>query len=133
MTPSKASLHAITIKVKTLCQHAAGATPEPLIEPLTPVVRGWAHSHRHVICRETFATLDRFVWRRRSRWAKLRHPNKTGRWLAARSFPHRPGEPWRLTDPATGKQLIRVQEALKQQRPMKSKGDAHPFDPQWAA
>ena len=133
MTPSKASLHAIKSKVKSLCKHAAGATPAHRIATLTPVVRGWAHSHRHVIWSATCATRDHCVWRRLYRWATLRHPNKTGHWLAARSFPHRPGEPWRFTDPTTGKQLIRVQEALKQQRHMKIKGDAHPFAPQWEA
>jgi RNA-directed DNA polymerase len=133
ITPSKASLQAITTKVKTLCKQAAGATPEHLIDTLNPVLRGWANYHHHVICSKTFATLDSFVWRRLYRWAKLRHPNKTGRWLAARYFPHRPGETWRFTDPTTGKQVIRVQEVLKQQRYIKIKGDANPFDPQWEA
>ena len=133
ITPSKASLHAITTKVKTLCKHAAGATPEHLIDTLNPVLRGWANYHRHVICSETFATLDSFVWRRLYRWAKLRHPDKTGHWLAARYFPRRPGETWRLSDPTTGKQIIRVQEARKQQRYVKIKGDANLFDPQWEA
>jgi len=133
MTPSKASLHAIKTKGKTLGKHAAGATPEHRIDTLTPVVRGWANDHRHGICRETVAILDHFVWRRLYRWAKLRHPNTTGHWLAARYCPHRPGETWRFPDPTTGKQLIRVQEALTQQRHIQIKGDAHPFDPQWEA
>jgi len=133
MTPSKASLHAITIQVKPLCKHAAGATPEHLIDTLTPVVRGWANDHRHVIWSETFAIRDTFVWRRLDRWATLRHPHKTGHWLAARSVPHRPGETWRFPAPPTGTQRIRVQEALKQQRQRKIKGDAHPFDPQGEA
>jgi RNA-directed DNA polymerase len=133
MTPSTASLHAIKITGKPLCTHAAGATPEHRSDTRTPVGRGWAHYHRPVICRETVATLDNVVGRRRYRWAKLRHPTTTGPWLAARSCPHRPGETWRLTDPTTGKQLIRVPEALKQQRHMKSKGDAHPCAPQWDA
>jgi RNA-directed DNA polymerase len=133
MTPSQASLHAITTQVTTLWKHAAGATPAPLIATLTPVVRGWANDHRHGIWSETLATRDNCVWRRLYRWAKLRHPNTTGHWLAARSCPHRPGETWRFPDPPTGKQLIRVQAARTQQRHMKIQGDAHPCDPQWDA
>ena len=94
---------------------------------------GWANYHRHVIWSETCATRDSVVWRRLYRWATRRHPNNTGRWLAARYFPHRPGEAWRFTDPTTGKQTIRVQEVGKHQRHIKMKGDANPFDTPWEA
>jgi RNA-directed DNA polymerase len=86
-----------------------------------------------VICGTTFAQLDSFVWRRLFRWAKLRHPNKTGRWIAARYFPHNRGQSWRFTDPDTGTQILRTQEAVKPQRHIKVKGDANPFDPGWEA
>jgi RNA-directed DNA polymerase len=133
ITPSKASVQAITAKVKTLCQQAAGATPAQLIDALNPILRGWANYHRHIICGETFAQLDSFVWRRLYRWAKLRHSNKTGRWIAQRYFPHPPGESWCFTDPTTGKQIIRIQEAVKPQRHIKVKSNANPFDSHWEA
>ena len=120
LTPSQASVQAIPAKVNTLCRHAAGATPAQLIDTLNPLLRGWANYHRHSICSETFAQLDSFVWRRLYRWAKLRHPNKTGRWITERYFPHQPGESWRYTDPTTGKQLLRIQAAVKPQRPSAS-------------
>src|SRR5882724_2045219 len=131
ITPSKASVQAITAKGKTLCQQAAGATPAQLIDALTPVLRGWANEHRHIICGETFAQLDSFVWRRLYRWAKLRHPNNTGRWITTRYLPHQPGDAWRFTDPTTGKQSIRIHEAVKPQRHIKVKNNANPFDPHW--
>jgi RNA-directed DNA polymerase len=133
ITPSKASCRAIKSQVKTLCKQAAGIPAERLLARLNPILRGWANYHRHIICSETFAQLDSFVWRRLFRWAKLRHPNKTGQWIAERYFPHRPGEAWRFTDPVTGKQLIRVREAVKPQRHIKVKGDANPFDHEWEA
>jgi RNA-directed DNA polymerase len=133
ITPSKASFQALTAKVRTLCKQARGATPEKLIETLNPVLRGWANYHRHVICGETFAKLDTFVWRRVYCWAQRRHPDKTGRWLTDRYFPHRQGEPWRFTEPATGKQLLRVREAVTPQLYLKVKGEANPFDPAWEA
>jgi RNA-directed DNA polymerase len=116
ITPSQASFQALKARVKALCQQAAGHTPAQLIATLNPVLRGWANEHRPVIGGETFAKLDDFVWRRLSRWAKRRHPNKTGRWIAARYFPHQAGESWRFTDPATGKRIIRVREVGKPQR-----------------
>jgi RNA-directed DNA polymerase len=133
ITPSRASLQALTAKVKALCKRTAGRTPAQLIDILNPILRGWANYHRHVICGETFATLDNFVWRRLYRWARGRHSNKTGRWIAERYFPHQGGESWRFTDPVSGQQIIRVREAVKPQRYIKVKGDANPFDPAWEA
>jgi RNA-directed DNA polymerase len=133
ITPSKASFQTLTAKVRTLCKQARGATPEKLIDTLNPVLRGWANYHRHVLCGETFAKLDNFVWGRVYRWAKRRHSDKTGRWLTDRYFPHRTGETWRFTDPSSGKQLLRVREAVKPQRYLKIKGEANPFDPAWEA
>jgi RNA-directed DNA polymerase len=133
LTPSPASFQALTAKVRTLCKQAKGTTPEQLIETLTPVLRGWANSPRHVIGGETFTKLDTCVWQRGYRWAKRRHSDKTGCGITDRYFPPRQGEPWRLTDPATGQQLLRVREAVKPQRSLKVKGAANPFDPAWAA
>jgi RNA-directed DNA polymerase len=133
ITPSTASFQALKDKVRTCCKQAVGATPEQLIDALNPLLRGWANYHRHVICGQSFAQLDSFVWRRLYRWAKRRHPHKTGRWLTDRYFPHHKGEAWRFTDPTTGKQVIHVQEVVKPQRYVKVKGDANPFDPQWEA
>jgi RNA-directed DNA polymerase len=133
MTPRQASVHTITTKITTLCHQAAGTTPTQLIAPLNPVLRGWANSHRHIIGGEACAQLDSFVWRRLYRWAKLRHPHKTGRWITQRYFPHQLGESWRLTDPTTGTHIIRLQETVKPQRHIKVKSDANPFDPHWEA
>jgi RNA-directed DNA polymerase len=133
ITPSKASFQALTTKVRTLCKQARGATPEKLIDTLNPVLRGWANYHRQVLCGETFAKLDTFVWGRMYRWAQRRHSDKTGHWITDRYFPHQPGESWRFTDPVTGKQLLRVREAVRPQRYLKVKGAANPFDPEWEA
>jgi RNA-directed DNA polymerase len=121
----------MTATVNTLCHHAAGATPAQRIETLHPLLRGWANAHRHRIWRETVAPLDRFVWRRLSRWATLRHPHTTGRWITARDLPHQPGASWRCTDPTTGKHLLRVHAAVNPQRSLKVKSNAPPCAPPW--
>jgi RNA-directed DNA polymerase len=133
ITPSQASLQARTAQVRTLGKQARGATPAQLMDTLTPVLRGWANYHRHTLCGQTFAQLDTFVWQRVYRWTKRRHSAKTGRWIVERYFPPHTGEAWRFTDPATGKQLLRVREAVTPQRYLKVKGEAHPFDPAWEA
>ena len=131
ITPSQASLQAVKATIKGLCRSARGTTPAHLIATLTPVLRGWANYHRHSICAETFRKLDNYVWHRVYRWARRRHGNKSGRWIAARYFPHQPGETWRFTDPVTGAILPRVSEVVKPQRPIKGKAQANPFAPEW--
>lgn len=133
MPPSTARVQTLTAQVTTLWRHAAGATPAPRSETLHPLRRGWAHSHRHRIGRETWAQLDSCVWRRRYRWATLRHPNTTGRWIAERSCPQQPGDSWRLTEPTTGTHRLRIQAAVTPQRHSKGKSHAHPCDPLWEA
>jgi len=64
-----------------------------------------------------------------SRWAKRPHSDKTGCGIVERYCPPGKGETWRFTDPTTGKQLLRVREAVRPQRYLKVKGGANPFDP----
>jgi RNA-directed DNA polymerase len=129
--PGPASCQALKTQVRTLGQQTAGATPAALIARLTPMLRGWANYQRYPLCSQIFFHLDSFVGRRLFRWAKRRHPHKTGRWITDRYFPHKPGESWRLTEPATGKQALRVGQRSKPARSRKIKGEANPFAPDW--
>ena len=131
ITPSKASFQGIKEKIRAICKSHKGATPDKLINKLNPVLRGWANYHRHIICAEMFSKVDSFVWGRVYRWCKRRHPDKTGRWIAKRYFLHDNRSGWHFTDPATGNSLIKIAEKVKQQRHIKIKGAANPFDPQW--
>jgi RNA-directed DNA polymerase len=133
LTPRRVSFQALKARVKARCQPAAGHPPAQRIATLNPVLRGWATDHRHGICGETCATLDTFVWRRLSRWAKRRHPNPTGDGIATRDVPQQPGASWRFTDPATGTRLIRVREVVKPHRHVQVTGAANPVDPAWEA
>jgi len=133
ITPSRASFQHIKEQVKRLSQRHRGATPKVLIEKLNPVLRGWANYHRHIICAETFGQLDSYVWGRLYRWCRRRHPDKTGRWIAERYFLQGQSSEWRFTDPDTGTSLIKVAQLVKQQRHVKIRAAANPFDPEWEA
>ena len=133
ITPSLKSFQHIKDEVKRLSQRHRGASPAVLIEKLNPVLRGWANYHRHIPCAERFGQLDRFVWGRVYRWCKRRHPDKTGRWIVARYFLHGQSSEWRFTDPDSGVSLIKVAQLVKQQRHVKVRGAANPFDPEWEA
>jgi RNA-directed DNA polymerase len=130
ITPSEASFRHVKDTVKFLTKRHRGASPKELIDKLNPVLRGWANYHRHIICAETFGKLDSYVWGRLYRWCKRRHPDKTGRWIAQRYFLKEPSREWRFTDPKTGTRLIKVAQLVKQQRHIKIRGKANPFDPE---
>jgi len=133
MTPRTVSFQALKARVTALGQHAAGHPPAPRLEPLTPVVRGWAHDHRQVIGGEPCAPLDTCIGRRRERWAQRCHPHTTGSWIAKRDLAHRPGEPWRGTAPPPGTRIIRVRAVVPPPRHVTVTGDAHPVAPAWEA
>ena len=131
--PAKAVAKAATRRGRP-CVSKLSGPPRPGSSSVSPLwCGGGAHDHRHILCTETCAKLDSFVWRRLDRWAKQRHPDTTGRWITNRYFPHPAGESWRFTEPTSGLQLIRVQEAVTPQRHSKIKGDANPFEPHWEA
>ncbi len=73
------------------------------------------------------------MWFRLFRWAKRRHPNKTGRWITLRYFCIQPNAAWIFKDKTLGKTLIRVSQAILAQRPIKVKAEANPFDGEWEA
>lgn len=130
ITPSRASYRAVCQKVRALCRKLRGATPGTLIQQLNPVLRGWANYHRHVVCSEVFARLDRFVWRRTFRWARRRHSNHTRRWIVQRYFPKRASAGRPFTDPLTGRKLV-LASSVKALRHRKVLAQANPFDREW--
>jgi RNA-directed DNA polymerase len=131
ITPSKDSLKKIKAKVSDICKDAKGLSQAQLIGRLNPVLRGWANYHRHSICAASFAQLDSHVWTRVFRWARRRHSNKTGRWIADRYFIHTDKQRWLFQDKQTGKRLIRVASSIKHPRHVKVKAQANPFDEAW--
>lgn len=129
--PSQKSLKAIKARIKDICKSSVGLSAEQLIGRLNPVLRGWANYHRHVICSDTFSEVDHYVWKRLYRWAKRRHPNKTGAWLAKRYFTEKHGRKWTFWDRKSQKTLICIQQAIKHQEHVKIKADANPFTKEW--
>jgi len=106
--------------------------PSELIKRLNPVLRGWANYHRHAICNVAFPQVDNYVYRRLIRWAKRRHPTKTGRWIKKNYFGTHKGWDWTFYDKKTAQRLIPISPALKSQKHLKIRANANPYDEQWA-
>jgi len=129
--PSKDSLKRMKTKISVICKTSSGLSQLALIEQLNPVLRGWANYHRHSICSKAFSEIDSHVFSRIFRWARRRHPDKTGQWIGDRYFSHRFKQRWTFEDKPTGKQLIRIARYFKFQRHIKVIAQANPFDPEW--
>ena len=79
--PSKESVNSFLRDVhRTILRQCGSWAQEDLIRILTPKIRGFAAYHRHICASKTFATVDNCIYRMLYRWAKRRHPNKSGRW-----------------------------------------------------
>lgn len=129
--PSKESIQSIKEKVKSICKSSGQLTQAALIGRLNPVLRGWGNYHRHVNCGKAFSDINSYVWFRLMRWAKRRHPEKSGRWIHKRYFCESNGSTWSFKDKVTGKRLIRLTSDIRTYRHIKIIGEANPFDPEW--
>jgi RNA-directed DNA polymerase len=84
--PSKEAVRRIRKRLAAEVKALHGANAEAVISRLNPIIRGWAAYYRSVVSKETFSSLDHYVWRLTYRWAKRTHPNKSKRWVIARYF-----------------------------------------------
>ena len=132
ITPSKPSIERIQAKIKDICKSSLHLQPAQLIKRLNPVLRGWANYHRHAICNVAFKQVDSYVYCRLRRWAKRRHPTKSGRWIKDKYFCTHRGWKWTFHDKKTAQKLIHIPQAIKPQKHVKIRADANPFDEQWA-
>ena len=84
--PSKAALRRVRERLRTEVRALRGANAAMVLVRLNPIIRGWAAYYRTVVSSETFAALDRYLWRLLYKWAKFAHPNKSRHWVVDRYF-----------------------------------------------
>ena len=113
------------------------ATAGHLIAPLHPVLRGWAHSHRHVVSQVTFNTVATAIVKRLWSGATRRHPQQSRRWVAKKDCRTHQGRQWTCVGTCAGHQGQPDERALcragdvPMQRHGKIQGAANLYDPQW--
>ena len=88
--PSKESIKSIKLKIKEICKTHRGESQEVLIGKLNPILRGWANYHKSNVATEIFETIEKYVYERTWKWAKLRHGNKGDKWIKDKYW-HREG------------------------------------------
>jgi len=86
ITPSKKSIMSFLRKVRASIKAMNGAPAWKLVQKLTPVIRGWANYHHHVVSSKVFSSVDHAIHQALWRWAKRRHPNKGPAGFAGSTF-----------------------------------------------
>lgn len=127
ITPSKAAQKRHLQEIAELIQAHRGAPQTALIVRLNRKVRGWANYYRACVAKKTFDRLDSQVFWKLWRWAKWRHPRKSGRWRHQRYWRRKRG---RLDFSNDAIRLIKYADT-KIQRHVKVRGDKSPFDGDW--
>ena len=129
--PSKEAVRRIRKRLAAEVKALHGANAEAVISRLNPIIRGWAAYYRSVVSKETFSSLDHYVWRLTYRWAKRAHPNKSKRWVIAQYFdmfnPSR-RDRWVFGDRDSGRYLVKFSWTRIVRHQMVT-GGASPDDP----
>ena len=128
--PSKKAIKKHYDAIAEIIDAHKSAPQAALIAKLNPVIRGWVKYYSTVVSKETFSKLDHLVYQKLSRWAKRRHPGKSGSWVSNKYW-HTVGDNnWVFSVTKDGRitETLISHASKKIVRHIKVKGTASPFD-----
>ncbi len=134
--PSKKNVTTFLDDIRATVKANKQARQEYLIGILNPKIQGWVNYHKGAVAKETFAKVDREMWKALWQWAKRRHPNKGSQWIKEKYFKTDGNRNWvfaaDINTPEGDARRVKLVTAsdTKIQRHVKIRGDANPFDPQ---
>ncbi len=135
--PSAKNVQALLSKVRAIIKANKAAKAGHLIVQLNPIIRGWAHFHRHVVSKRTFKRVDSEIFKAIWQWAKRRHPHRRREWIRRKYFGASHRSKWQFSGLLTeGKEkpqrvwLLRASK-IAIQRHTKVRATANPYDPEW--
>jgi len=130
--PSKKNVQAHLEKVRDIVKKNKTLPAGKLILLLTPIIRGWAQYHQHVVSKEIFNSVDDAIYQRLRRWMKRRHPKKSKTWIEKKYFTTIGGDNWVFYGEVDGKTRYLMSTAsIPIKRHVKVQGKANPYDPAW--
>ncbi|AKZ57758.1 HNH endonuclease domain protein [Streptomyces ambofaciens ATCC 23877] len=84
--PSKAAVKRVRERLRSEVIGLRGANAGAVVRRLNPIIKGWATYYRTVVSKETFKSLDFYVWTLTQKWVKHSHPNKPKSWRLAKHY-----------------------------------------------
>lgn len=135
--PSKDSQKALMKKIRGIIKTNKQATAAEMIAYLSPIIRGWANYHQHVVSSKVFNRVDTFIFKSLWRWCKRRHLSKSKRWIRRKYFGSFGDRTWVFHAKFRGKggeiKISKLFSAatLKIKRHIKVQNMANPYDREW--
>jgi RNA-directed DNA polymerase len=109
--PSKAAVRRVKRNLAMQMRRLRGHNASAVLAAICPITRGWASFYRSVVSKETFATVDDYLWKLTYKWACRSHPGKPRHWVTRRYFgqfhPSRRNN-WVFGDAASGAYLPKL-------------------------
>ncbi len=124
--PQKEKGEAHIGRLKAIVEEHQSSTQEALIWRLNPLIKGWCNYYRHAVSSRTYQRVENQLWRMLWHWAKRRHPNKSGKWLADRYWKTVAHRKWVFNGIEI---ILRNPTETKISRWVKVCGRSSPFDP----
>jgi RNA-directed DNA polymerase len=125
--PSRKALQRQRDKLRDIIQHHRGAPQAGLVYALNPVIQGWANYYQYCVAKHDFQILDNTLYHQLTRWARYRHPRKSGKWCYHRYWRKVNGRV-RFSD---GESVLSFHQTTAVTRFVKVQGDRSPFDGDW--
>jgi len=136
ITPAKSKVKILRQKIKQRVHSALALPQEVLLHQLNPLLRGWANYYRNGAAKQTFNSLDRYVFNTLWRWVTRRHPIKSAAWRIKQYFSAtgKPGcfsvKVYRQTGEPRVLKIYRL-ASTSIERHIRVRGAANPYDPRY--
>jgi RNA-directed DNA polymerase len=135
--PAKQNVLTFVRNIKTVIKKHPTMAAGKLIKILNPKIRGWGNFYRHSVASQTFGYIDSQIFKSLYRWTKRRHPNKSTTWIVNKYFRTKVLPEWKFRGKCVkaGQKVNQVLSAMARipiQRHTKIRGDANPYDPDYA-
>jgi len=122
--PSKDSIKSVKEKIRVICKTHRGVSQDVLIDKLNPVITGWGNYYRNVVSKETFKSIDYYIYECVWKWATKRHNNKGKVWIKEKYFKTFGNRNWVFQDTKT----LKLMSNIAIRRHVKIKGVQHAYD-----
>jgi len=125
--PSKKACKRQLAEVREVIRKHKGAPQAALIKALTPKIRGWTQYYSTCVAKKTFDWMDYQLYHKLYRWARFRHPRKSGKWCYGKYWKQY-GNRKNFGDGTAW--LVKYAD-MPIRRHVKVRGDKSPYDGDW--
>ena len=131
--PSKETQKNARIKISERFELMKGHSVGDLINAINPLLQGLINYWKPMVSSVAFNKMDNYIWIKTKKFLTHLHPRKNWKWIRAKYFPEpkrgdKRQDRWILTDPVSGRQLIKMGWTNIDRRHIIIKHNYSPYD-----